>query len=101
MVDLSAIALENIKKRVPSFPESQLIHADFFELEATFDLAVEQTFFCAIDPNLRSKYADKMNAILNKKGKLIGLLFNAVLNEDHPPFGGHKEGYLNYFQPYF
>ena len=35
------------------------------------------------------------------KGKIVGLLFEAVLNEDHPPFGGTKEEYLNYFQPYF
>ena len=42
-----------------------------------------------------------MNDLLSKKGKLVGLLFDAKLNEDHPPFGGNKEEYISYFKPYF
>ncbi|UAM98206.1 methyltransferase domain-containing protein [Polaribacter litorisediminis] len=101
VVDISEIALQNILDRVPNFPSSQLIHANFFELEETFDLVIEQTFFCAIHPELRTKYGVKMNAILQPQGKLVGLLFDAVLNEDHPPFGGNKNEYLAYFQSYF
>ena len=101
VVDLAKSALENIKKRVPNFPEAQLIHANFFDLDVTFDLVIEQTFFCAINPELRSKYAEKMSNILNKKGKLVGLLFDAKLNEDHPPFGGNKEEYVTYFKTHF
>lgn len=101
VVDVSEIALQNILDRVPNFPSSQLIHANFFELEETFDLVVEQTFFCAIHPKLRPKYASKMKAVLKPKGKLVGVLFDAVLNEDHPPFGGNKNEYVAYFQPYF
>ena len=33
VVDVSKIALANIKKRVPDFPASQLLHANFFDLE--------------------------------------------------------------------
>ena len=51
VVDLSEIALENLKKRVPKFPDVQLLHANFFEIEDLFDLVIEQTFFCAIQPN--------------------------------------------------
>ncbi|WP_159949914.1 methyltransferase domain-containing protein [Polaribacter septentrionalilitoris] len=101
VVDIAKQPLKNIKLRVPDFPESQLIHANFFDLDNQFDLIIEQTFFCAINPTLRAKYATKINAILKPKGKLVGVLFDAVLNEDHPPFGGNKEEYLNYFQPYF
>ena len=101
VVDLAKSALENIKKRVSSFPDSQLIHANFFDLEITFDLIIEQTFFCAINPELRQNYASKMNHLLNENGKLVGLLFDAKLNEDHPPFGGSKKEYLSYFDAYF
>ncbi|GGG93522.1 SAM-dependent methyltransferase [Polaribacter pacificus] len=101
VVDISKIPLENIKKRVPDFPSEQLIHANFFDLEPQFDLIVEQTFFCAIAPNLRTNYALKMKELLSENGKLVGLLFDAKLNEDHPPFGGSKEEYLNYFTPNF
>ncbi|QNM85158.1 methyltransferase domain-containing protein [Polaribacter pectinis] len=101
VVDIAKSPLENIKKRIPNFPEAQLIHANFFEIEKTFDLVIEQTFFCAINPDLRPKYAAKMASIVKEKGKLVGLMFDAVLNEDHPPFGGNKAEYLTYFEPYF
>lgn len=101
VVDLSKTAIDNIQKRIPKLPASQLIHGNFFDIENEFDLIIEQTFFCAINPNLREKYASKMNDLLHKKGKFVGLLFDAKLNEDHPPFGGSKKEYLAYFEAYF
>ena len=101
VIDLSETALANIKKRVSTFPDSNLIHMNFFELEMTFDLVLEQTFFCALNPNLREEYTSKMHSLLNAQGKLIGLLFNESLNNDQPPFGGNKEEYLTYFTPFF
>lgn len=101
VVDLSEIALQNIKNRVPDFPTSQLIHANFFDLNDSFDLIVEQTFFCAIHPTLRSNYAKKMFELLKPNGKLVGLLFDAILNENEPPFGGNKKEYLTYFESHF
>ena len=101
VVDISKTALYNIKNRVPEFPSSQLIHANFFDLNDTFDLIIEQTFFCAINPNLRANYAVKMKDLLNEKGKLVGVLFDAKLNKDHPPFGGNIKEYTTYFEPYF
>lgn len=101
VVDLSQIALENIKTRIPAFPDAQLIHADFFDIETTFDLVIEQTFFCAINKSLRENYAQKMKELLNKHGKLVGLMFDAALNENHPPFGGNKKEYTTYFESHF
>jgi methyl halide transferase len=101
VVDISQTALNNIKKRIPKFPENQLIHNNFFDLEDTFDLILEQTFFCAINPDLRPEYVLKMHELLNKKGKLVGLLFNIPLNETHPPFGGCKDDYTTQFKPFF
>ncbi|VAV83831.1 Thiopurine S-methyltransferase [hydrothermal vent metagenome] len=101
VVDLSKTALKNVKKRVSSFPESHLIHNDFFKLSKVFDLIIEQTFFCALHPSLRSDYAKKMAELLTKNGKLVGLFFNVPLYQDHPPFGGNKKEYLGYFKPYF
>jgi len=101
VVDLSETALTNIKKRVPTFPVKNLIHNNFFELQMTFDLIIEQTFFCAINPKLRQDYATKAYELLNDGKSIVGLLFNVPLNQDHPPFGGHKEEYLGYFKPQF
>lgn len=101
VVDLSQTALQNIKSRVPKFPDSQLIHANFFELDMTFDMIIEQTFFCALNPNLRTKYVDKIHELLTVNGKLVGLLFNQPLHDDKPPFGGNKDLYVSFFESLF
>lgn len=101
VVDLAEEPLKNIQKRNPDFPSKNLIHQNFFDLEMQFDLIIEQTFFCAINPDLRLKYAQKASEVLSKQGKLVGLLFDAELNNDHPPFGGNKAEYTKYFQPFF
>jgi SAM-dependent methyltransferase len=101
VVDISPFAIFNIKERVPNFPINQLFNKDFFKLNGTFDLIVEQTFFCAIDKNLRPAYAKKMAELLHLGGKLVGLLFDAPLNEEHPPYGGSPDEYVKYFEPYF
>jgi len=98
---LSKVALANFKERVPSFKDEHLICDNYFNLHEKFDLIIEQTFFCALDPKLRMKYAEHTAQLLNPVGKLIGLLFNDKLNEDHPPFGGDKAEYRTYFEPYF
>lgn len=101
VLDISNIALEKFKLRVPDFPISQILLKDFFKAEGTFDLIIEQTFFCAIDPILRVEYSKKVNNLLNSNGKMVGLLFNDELNKDKPPFGGNREGYENCFAPHF
>lgn len=101
VVDISSIPLKNLAERILSFPKENLLHADFFELEDTFDLILEQTFFCALDPSLREAYTDKMHQLLKPGGKLVGLLFNIPLNDDKPPFGGNKDEYENLFSEKF
>ncbi|RXJ49666.1 methyltransferase domain-containing protein [Gelidibacter gilvus] len=101
VVDLSKTALSNIKRRVPSFPSSHLIHKNFFDLDMSFDIIIEQTFFCALNPNLRPSYTAKAAELLYKNGKIVGLLFNVPLNTDKPPFGGNRTEYLDYFKPHF
>ncbi len=101
VIDISPEPLKNIKKRIPEFPENNLILGDFFEHQQQYDLIIEQTFFCALNPSLRKNYAEKMNHLLKEKGKLAGILFNEPLNSDHPPFGGNKEEYISYFESYF
>lgn len=100
LVDWAKAPLDNLKQRVPNFPDEHLIQADLFDHTGQYDLIIEQTFFCAIDPELRSKYAKKMHSLLKPGGKLVGLLFQFPL-ESGPPFGGSKEEYLGYFDRLF
>lgn len=101
VVELAPTPLENLKKRVPKLPNEQLILGDFFELENTFDLIIEQTFFCALDPSLRTAYAQKCFELLKPGGKIAGVYFDFPLTEQGPPFGGSHEEYLSLFLDYF
>jgi SAM-dependent methyltransferase len=97
VLDFAEYPLQNIKKRLPDFPRNHLIQQDFFEHQGQYDLIIEQTFFCAINPNLREEYVKHMKSLLKPNGKLVGLLFNDILNKDKPPFGGNKEEYEKLF----
>ena len=101
VVDLVKKPLDNLLKRIPSFPKNHLIQGNFFELREQFDLIIEQTFYCALNPKLRDKYVSKAADLLHKKGKIIGLLFQFPLTEKGPPFGGSKEEYQNRFENLF
>lgn len=101
VVDLSEAPLNYLKARVPDFPNDQLIHANFFDLKGKYDLIIEQTFFCALDPSLRAQYVYHMKELLAKGGKLVGLLFNVPLNADRPPFGGSRDEYKMLFSDSF
>ena len=101
VVDLAPTPLQNLKKRVPNFPGSHLFQKDFFDLEIKVDLILEQTFFCAINPVLRSKYVEKVHNLLVGNGKIAGLFFDAPLNDDKPPFGGSKKEYETLFSKHF
>ncbi|MBP6183480.1 MAG: methyltransferase domain-containing protein [Saprospiraceae bacterium] len=94
-------AFKTFKEIAPDFPSYHLMVSDFFELEGKFDLILEQTFFCAIDPKRRSDYAKKCASLLNPGGKLAGLLFASAFDHAGPPFGGTKSEYLEIFLPYF
>lgn len=104
ILDISAKPLVNFRNRVKTFPEQNILQEDFFEHVSTNDLILEQTFFCSMYPTKenRQAYAMKMAELLNPKGKLVGLWFNHPLHKDAKrPFGGTKEEYLEYLEPFF
>jgi SAM-dependent methyltransferase len=101
LIDISEIVVNNIKNKFQNNPNIQVIHQDFFKLEGEFDLILEQTFFCALDPKLRNNYSEKINELLSDDGKLVGVLFNRDFENQSPPFGGSKTEYDTYFKDYF
>ena len=102
LLDISEIPLINFSDRVKDFPKENLLNSDFFKLTGRYDLIIEQTFFCALDRKFRDDYAKKISGLLNKDGKFVGLLFDCEFPDTgEPPFGGNKEEYLKYFEPYF
>lgn len=101
IIDIAPSAIANFKERVSNFPSDKIFCSDFFKFEGQFDLIMEQTFFCAIHPSKRQAYANKMHELLSEQGILVGLLFDDVLNVDHPPYGGNAEEYTSIFSPLF
>lgn len=100
VIDISRTLVERLQEKFKGKP-IQILHGDFFEHNGTYDLILEQTFFCAIDPLLRSRYVTKCNSLLTDKGKVAGLLFNIEFEKAGPPFGGRKEDYIKLFEPFF
>lgn len=100
LLDFANEPIESFQRRNSDFPKENLHIGDFFKHEGKYDLIFEQTLFCAINPDLRPEYAKKSSELLKSKGKIVGVMFNRVF-ENGPPFGGNKEEYLNYFNPYF
>lgn len=101
VLDFAQTPLDNILKRIPNCNKNQLIKSDFFEHTNEYDLIIEQTFFCAIDPNLRKNYVKKMKELLLPNGKIVGVLFQFPLTEVGPPFGGSKAEYISLFESDF
>ncbi len=101
VADVAEAPLAQFAERVPDFPKEHLLLQDFFSLTGEYDLIVEQTFFCALDPALRPAYARQCAALLKPGAKLMGLLFDTTFAHAGPPFGGSREEYISYFTPYF
>lgn len=101
LIDIAPNAVDKLKEKFAYKPQVRLFCGDFFEHEGSYDLIIEQTFFCAIPPVRRKDYAQKMASLLNENGKIIGLLFDKTFENQGPPFGGSLSEYKVIFEPYF
>lgn len=101
LADFAEETKTNFLNRYENFDPENFHVGDFFDLDGPFEYIVEQTFFCALTPNMREDYVLKMKELLHEQGKLVGLMFDAPLNTEHPPYGGCKEEYYELFSKHF
>lgn len=104
LMDLTGWPFKDLLQRCPDFPPEHLITGDFFMHAGQYDIIIEQTFFCALDPALRERYVAKMHELLAPGGRLVGVLFDdpAPGKDPHgPPFGGSRAEYTERFQRWF
>ena len=100
VIDIAPTLVENLKTKFKNNSNINIILGDFFEHQGEYDLIIEQTFFCALPPEMREKYVSKMHQLLAKEAKIAGLLFNRTF-ENGPPFGGSQEEYEILFKNAF
>jgi len=82
----------------------EFLQRDIFDLPAefpaSFDYVVEHTCFCAILPELRSKYVKTVHSLIKPQGEFIAL-FWLHNRPDGPPFGSSLSEIQDLFSPFF
>lgn len=94
-VDISPEAIALGKKKYADL-NINWVQSDVFALgenyNKQFDLVVEHTCFCAIDPKRRNDLVATWKRVLADKGHLLAVLFT-MENRASPPFGGTEWEY--------
>lgn len=101
LLDIAKPAVEQLRARYAGDDRIRVLNEDFFRHQQSYDLILEQTFFCALDPALRKDYVEHMHRLLHPGGTLAGVLFGREFSDPGPPFGGNKEAYEKLFSPFF
>jgi len=100
LIDFSTVVTNRLKEKYKDKP-IKILNENFFDHHSKYDLILEQTFFCAIDPTLREKYVEKCYDLLNEVGKIAGVFFNKKFTQSEPPFIANDDEYKKLFQPFF
>ena len=100
VLDIAEPALEALKNSLRS-DHLNLHREDFFEHQGSYDVILEQTFFCALESRFRESYPKKCHDLLKEDGHLKGVMFQFDSDRKEPPYGGSISEYEGLFSPYF
>ncbi|KAK2993773.1 hypothetical protein RJ640_018063 [Escallonia rubra] len=103
-LDISGNAIKTAKALSSSSPYSDYLtfcKTDFFTWHPTelFDLIFDYTFFCAIEPDMRSAWACQIQNLLKPDGELITLMFPVSDHVGGPPYKVSVADYADVLQP--
>ncbi|KAK6914439.1 TPMT family, partial [Dillenia turbinata] len=90
-IDIAEFAIKKAKESFSALPNANyftFLKADFFTWPPNelFDLIFDYTFFCAIEPEMRSAWARKIDEMLKPDGELITLMFPVSDHVGGPPY---------------
>lgn len=92
-VDFSAGAIEQAKKLYGHLENLTFIQQDIFTLphewNESFDVIIEHTCFCAIEPHRRKEMVKLWRRLLHEEGQIMGVFFS-MLKRAGPPYGSSE-----------
>ncbi|GAY50619.1 hypothetical protein CUMW_128090 [Citrus unshiu] len=103
-LEISDIAIKKAEELSSSLPNAKFVSflkADFFTWCPTelFDLIFDYTFFCAIEPEMRAAWAQKIKDFLKPDGELITLMFPISDHVGGPPYKVSVSDYEEVLHP--
>ncbi|KAK8512121.1 hypothetical protein V6N13_097201 [Hibiscus sabdariffa] len=103
-LDISEEGIKKAKQMSSSSPNADyftFLKEDFFSWRPTdlFDLVFDYTFFCAIEPDMRSAWAQQIQNLLKPDGELITLMFPMDDHAGGPPYKVAVEDYEEVLHP--
>ena len=101
VIDIAPALVAKLETKFAGNDNIKIVLGDFFNHKGEYDLILEQTFFCAINPPLRIGYVAQMKELLAANGRLAGVLFDREFEHAGPPFGGCKCQYTPLFEKDF
>ena len=115
-IDIAEKAVEEAKNYLETLPEENKLYPgsydikqlSFFDLptntdEEKFDFIYDYTFLCALSPNIRLLWAEKMSNLLKDGGELFTLIFpiSELRDENEgPPFKVSFSGLKELLEPH-
>ncbi|CAL5394732.1 unnamed protein product [Camellia sinensis] len=103
-LDISDEAIKKAIELSSSLPNANyftFLKEDFFTWRPTelFDLIFDYTFFCAIEPDMRSAWASQMRDLLKPDGELITIMFPVSDHVGGPPYKVSVADYEEFLNP--
>lgn len=100
IIDFSSVVTQKLKEKYKRKPIN-IVNDNFFNHKEQYDLILEQTFFCALQPSLRENYVKHCHELLKDGGKIAGVLFNKKFAPVEPTYIASDGEYKKLFQPLF
>lgn len=102
-IDFARGAVDRARENLGPVLADRVLLGDFFTHDfaaAPFDVVYERTFFCALPPDLRPKYIERMARLLAPGGVLVGLFYLGE-EQDGPPYQLHAADEARLFGAHF
>ncbi len=101
-VDFASEAVAAMRELSDPSAPTDIVQADIFslpaELDHQFDVVLEYTCFCAINPARRAEYADVVARLVKPGGMYLALLFPLDHHAGGPPFAVSIDEALTLFR---